>query len=382
MTVTAAPSGTTRKVDLFELATWLFAVLLGVFGILLATGVSDSKNPQHGIAAAIGVLFMTAVVAGARRWTLAVAAVIAVAAPLNGLILGHAVRCGAAMPAAFFVAYLVGSRLAGRLAWLGLALCLTAVALQCPYDPQLGWSAAPLLCGLCAAFFGAGRLVRSRTRMVSDLKSRNEELRVQQARTASVAVAADRARVASDLDEGLAGRLAELAETTEAGRRVVGTPDAVDAFATIEHTGRSALTQMRDVVGGLRSADTGTGPQPTLADLPALARRATSAEVRLSVDGDVSHLSPGVEVTAYRIVEHLIEATPDDPDATIDVRLAVAADGVAVTLSGPAGASGEQAAALAKVQARVSLHEGTLTTSARNGRFEADVRLPIVAGVV
>jgi len=67
-------------------------------------------------------------------------------------------------------------------------------------------------------------------------------------------------------------------------------------------------------VGNLR-AERLTGPQPVLADLDSLLERAMTADARLQVSGSPRALPAGLELSAYRIVEHLLEALEDAPGA-------------------------------------------------------------------
>jgi signal transduction histidine kinase len=83
--------------------------------------------------------------------------------------------------------------------------------------------------------------------------------------------------------------------------------------ADIGDAARTALAEMRRIVGVLR-ADTGPeaagrAPQPGLRQLVTLvaeARAAQRAGVRLVVRGPVRDLDPGVELTAYRIVQEAL----------------------------------------------------------------------------
>jgi signal transduction histidine kinase len=76
-------------------------------------------------------------------------------------------------------------------------------------------------------------------------------------------------------------------------------------LATVESTGRTAMDEMRRILGVLRdgSGEPSLLPQPALTDLESLAATATDLPVRLSAEGDLHDLPPGVEVSAYRIVQ-------------------------------------------------------------------------------
>jgi hypothetical protein len=135
---------------------------------------------------------------------------------------------------------------------------------------------------------------------------------------------------------------------------------------------------MRAVVGVLRHTDetAPTAPQPTLTHLEALLVRAKGAGARLRVEGSPRVLPAGVELSAYRVVEHLLEALEDAEDVEVVVRFADAA--LELSVAGPARRRSE--AAIEKARERVELHRGTLTSSLRAGRTQAVAQLPLVAG--
>ena len=178
---------------------------------------------------------MTLPVAWERRAPAAAAAAVAIGATVNELLIGPLVRCGAALPAVFAIAFFAGTRCGGRRLAVGLAFCLGAVVTQSFFDPQLG--PAFLVAGLpvTAGFCLAGQLVRSRGHAAAALRDRNAELRAQREQTAQLAVAADRARVAGGLDSFLRDRITTMAAAAAAGREQVFTdPAAADgAFAAI-----------------------------------------------------------------------------------------------------------------------------------------------------
>src|SRR3984885_4722471 len=71
------------------------------------------REQSGGVAACVAATAMTLRVAFARRAPLAAAGVLAAAAAVNELFFGHLFRCGAALPAVFFVAYLAGRSCVG-----------------------------------------------------------------------------------------------------------------------------------------------------------------------------------------------------------------------------------------------------------------------------
>jgi len=136
---------------------------------------------------------------------------------------------------------------------------------------------------------------------------------------------------------------------------------------------------MRDVVGALRE-EAPTEPQPVLAQLGDLLERATSADARLSVAGSPRALPAGVELSGYRIVEHLLGALDDAPDARIDVRVRFGPDALELRVAGPAGQQADPARTFAVARERAALLGGSLRIDTSSGRCDALVRLPLTPG--
>jgi len=291
------------------------------------------------------------------------------------------VRCGAALPAVFAIAFFTGTRCTGRRLAAGMMLGLGAVIAQAFFDPVLGpgflVAGLPIVAGFCLA----GRLARSRSLTAAELRQRNTELRAQREQTARLAVTADRTRVAEDLDSFLRDRITAMAQAAAAGRELVDRDPvgARGAFAAVENSGRATRSRMREVVGTLRE-EAPTEPQPVLAQLGDLLERATSADARLSVAGSPRALPAGVELSGYRIVEHLLGALDDAPDARIDVRVRFGPDALELRVAGPAGQQTDPARTFAVARERAALLGGSLRIDTSSGRCDALVRLPLTSG--
>jgi signal transduction histidine kinase len=365
-----------RRAGRLTVGDVIIAAALTAFIELLVGGALGSPGAHGGAAAIIFAPLMTVPVLWRRRAPVPVAAVLAAGAAINGFGVGHMVRCGPALPALFFVAFALGRKTGLRAALPGLALLAVSAVIQSFTDPNLEPPVGVFASVFAVGFFGAGRLLTSRHAMVSELRERNVELREQREQTAQVAVASDRARIAQDLDGVLRQRLGEMADAAAAGRS--GDRDSADAaFATIEDVGRQTLTTMREVVGALRPVTAPTAPQPVLAELSALLQRATKADARLHVIGTATTLPPGVELSGYRIVEHLLDTLQDDPTAKVDVTVGFTADALELTIVGPAGPRRASIAALAAARERVAVHGGSLASRTESGNRHAFVRLPL-----
>ena len=357
------------------------AVILSAYAVALASGVVHTSHPHGGVAASIGVLAMTLPVAWCRRWPLAAAGVLAAAAVLNGVLFGPMVRCGAALPAVFLVAFATGVRCDRARSAAGLLLCAGAVAAEGLYDPQIEARGLVVVLPVLIAFFAAGRLVRARTETAKALRVRSAELRRQREQTARLAVLADRARVTADLEGTLHTQIGGIASTAATGLGALDTDHAAarQALASIERDGRAVLGHLRDVLGSLQEPAP-SEPQPTLARLSELLGRATTADARLTVDGSPRTLPAGLELSGYRIVEHLLLALQDAPDAAVDVRLRFCPDALELHVSGPPAPAADLRAVLAAARERASLHGGSVDSRLADGVCYAMARLPLISG--
>ncbi len=212
------------------------------------------------------------------------------------------------------------------------------------------------------------------------LRQRTAELRRQRERTARVAVLAERGSVAASLDETLHAEIGRICDDAAAGRRALDTDPAAArrTLAAIEQRGRDALRQMREVLGNLGDDAPGE-PQPSLEQLPALLGRSTTSTVRLTVQGSPRSLPASLELSGYRIVEHLLAAFDDAPHSAIDVCLRFEADALELRVSGSPARDADLAAAVAAVSERAALHGGSVRGSASDGRCVATAWLPLIS---
>ncbi|MFJ9692621.1 sensor histidine kinase [Kitasatospora sp. NPDC101183] len=122
------------------------------------------------------------------------------------------------------------------------------------------------------------------------------------------AVTDERLRIARELHDVVAHHLTVITVRAEVARAVAATnpQEAEHTLALVGTAGRTALTEMRRMLGVLRAPGDGADLEaaPGLADLPALAHGA-GPHVELSVDPDPP-LPPGVELAVYRIVQEAL----------------------------------------------------------------------------
>ena len=323
-------------------------------------------------------LFLLVTVPLAWRRVAPVAAVGAAFAGLlvNDLLLGTEVlRSGVVLAAAFLFAFTAGAWLEAREARIGLALALGLSVVDTVVS--FGGPTAGVMGGLTAAFFGIGRIVHSRKRMAVELRARTAELRETRDERARLEVASDRARLSRELDELLQRRLGELARLADEGRHPSDAAGATATLVDIERESRRTLEEMRAAVGVLRddSSELPTAPQPTLTHLEALLVRTRGRGARLTVEGSPRVLPAAVELSAYRIVEHLLAALEDAPD--VEVRVRFGDDALELAVSGPARRRAK--ASIERARERARLQRGTLEATVRGGRAEAVASLPVLA---
>jgi hypothetical protein len=367
------------------------AVILSGYAVALVSGVLHTSHPHGGAAASVGAVAMILPMAWRRPAPVAAAAVMGAAALLNGLVFGPMVRCGAFLPAIFLVAYAIGVRRDRAASAAGLLLCAAAIVAEGLYDPQIEGAGLVAVLPVLAAFFASGRLVRARTQTAAALRKSSAELRRQREETARLAVLADRARMTADLEQSLHAQIGGLASTAASGLgSLAGDYQAGDqaaarqALASIERDGRAVLGHLREVLSTLQerlpSEPQVNEPQPTLARLSELLARATTADARLTVDGSPRTLPAGLELSGYRIVEHLLLALEDAPEAAVDVRLSFTPDALELHVSGPPAENVDLRAVLAAARERAGLHGGTVDSRLTGGVCHAMARLPLVSG--
>lgn len=357
-------------------------VITALFAIVGVAGIGWLQEGRHGASLpgkpVMGLLILLAVmpVLWRRQAPLLAATGTLAGTAVHVLIYGTIGRCGLLLPLLFVEAFAVAAWLELDQALIGLAIVLGSAVVCLSADQAAGWSGLTIAVPVSLAVWFIGRVVRSRTAIANRLAERNEELREQRETNARLEVESDRSRLSSELDELLRTRLSELTQLAEAGAQ--GDDDAGPALARIEAESRATLEQMRSVVGVLRDADPcGTEPQPTLAHLDALLLNVKGEDAHLRITGEPRLLPAGLELSAFRVVEHLLSATGDATDVQVGVDFE--ADAIVVTVSAPVIGSRRRAeAALARARERLALHHGELEFEIVGHRTRARAALPVL----
>ncbi|MEV6816572.1 histidine kinase [Micromonospora sp. NPDC051296] len=221
------------------------------------------------------------------------------------------------------------------LAWVGL-FSLIPVWIFVPPRNQVGVSL------LFVALLLVGDLVRHNLLARRALAEQAELSELEQARRA---VLEERTRIARELHDVVAHHMSMIAVQAEtAPYRLDAVPEPVRSeFAAIADSARAALTDMRRLLGVLRSEseDPQTAPQPGLAELPALVAAAQRAGMTVTLSTDIpAEPSTPVGLAAYRIIqEGLANAARHAAGAAVRVNVRELAGGLAVRVVNSGGGS-------------------------------------------
>jgi signal transduction histidine kinase len=376
------------------------AVLLGILAVIQVTrgAVSGPTEPvfrgQPGVVsdgpptvALLLALLATAPVALLRTRLVFAAVTVTLANSLT--LAGGYVPTVAATIAMVLVGYLVSRHRSHRV-WLLLLLpfgVLLAFPLGAAADVDDSIIVVMLLATAVAGIVGS--TVRSR----AEAAARRASDEYVAGSLLELAARGERARIARELHDVVAHNISMISVQAETARLTTpGMPAAgAKRLSAIGDTAREALSEMRRLLGVLREdADAlpTRAPQPGLADLVDLVdgARATAggASTRLIVHGQVTPLEPGVELTAYRIVqEALTNSRRHAPGAAVDVELdyGEAALHVRVRDNGPGLAPRDDAVdghGLLGMRERAAMVGGVMrVVSGSKGGFLVEGKLPV-----
>jgi signal transduction histidine kinase len=240
--------------------------------------------------------------------------------------------------------------------------------------------------------WATGRMVRSRRQLAAALADRNVLLEHEQEARARQAVAEERTRIARELHDVVAHSVSVMVVQAGAERRALGDErqSTREVLEAIEETGRQALTEMRRLLGMLRKDDDelALAPQPSMEHLELLVSQVREAgmPVQLELEGEPVPLPPGVDLSAYRIVqEALTNALKHAGPARARVRVRYRHDELELEIldDGPGPLAATNGAdpdghGLVGMRERVSLFGGDLAAGQRReGGYAVRARLPL-----
>jgi len=295
----------------------------------------------------------------------------------------------------FLAIYSLGRHARGYEAWLGAVALLVAMGFFVVDEGGAGQADLGDF-GFVIMFVGApwavGLAVRLRQERERVLTAEKEELRAAQEEHTRRAVASERATIARELHDVVSHAISVTVLQARGARRMLGTDEASvrEALDAIEHTNTQALGDMRRLLAVLRDTegDPEHAPQPSLARLDSLLEdvRRSGLDVRLDATGGNRDVPPGVDLSAYRIVQEALtnvlkHAGPATAVVRLDygadaLRVAVTDDGAGVSTNG-ATRDLEGGHGLIGIRERVAVVGGEVTAGpADGGGFEIAARLP------
>ena len=327
-------------------------------------------------------LLMTVPLAWRRRQPLAVVIVVMGAFAVQSIIVDPKPTPDAELIPALVAVYSVAGHGRRWIPFAGGGLSLVAGLIWLGLDDFL----------LPVVMFGgawlAGRLVQKRQLFAQVLAERARVLERDRDVNVRVAAAEERVRLARELHDVVGHSVSVMVVQAGAERLALGQerPATREALLAIERTGREALAEMSRLLGILRKDGerAALAPRPSLADVETLVAtvRDAGVPVELQVEGDPASLPPGIDVSAYRIVqEALTNVAKHAGPARASVRVRYGGRAVEVQVSddgrGPENGLG-LGYGLAGMRERVELHGGTFEAGRRNGGgFTVTARLPL-----
>jgi signal transduction histidine kinase len=292
--------------------------------------------------------------------------------------------------AGIVAAYLLGNLRDAVQARLGLAIVLSGAAIVVYNDPSQPASALIFTPLLFAIGWFAGYAMRGRTEQAEAAELRAVQAERERAAAARIAVAEERTRIARELHDIVAHAVSVMVLQVGAVRHkhAGSLADDSEALESVEATGRTALAEMRQLLGAMRREDDelALAPQPGLDKLDDLSKQTAGAglPVRVQVDGEPIPLPHGIDVSAYRIIqEGLTNALKHSgaSQADVNVRYERRELKIEVRDNGRGGlpkAGNGAGHGLVGIRERVKIYGGEMTTDTSNeGGFVLGARLPL-----
>jgi signal transduction histidine kinase len=378
----------------------VIAAALAVISVLTATALRPPISPG---AATMLALAATVPIAVIRRFPAAAIGIILTASAVF-LLAGRMSWPVSAMAGWLIALAACPLMLSRRAAIRAFALTEVVVLLAAlPVMPSTTpWDATLAEALAVIAAWGAGETLRSRRQAAAHQAAAAQQVRYLSEREV---LARERASIARELHDVVAHHVSMIAvRAGTAPYAIGGLPESgQEAFSEIAAQARTALTELRVVLGVLRDPArlSEAAPQPRMADLEGLLDRVRGAgtDVSLTTTGRVRSLPGSVELCGYRVVQEAVtNAGRHAPGSR--VRVAVGYEQAALTVGvrnsagraetgraevgrGETGRGEAPAAAgfgLVGLRERVAMLGGQITTGPQGGGgFSVVVVLPAPA---
>jgi signal transduction histidine kinase len=350
-------------------------------------GVPNGPTTPRWFAAPAAALIALPLLARRRFPFAAPAAVWVVAAVLSFVDGRLVVFTSAATVAGLLAAFLLGNLPDSAQARVGLFVVLGGAAILMYNNPGHTTGELVIVPAMFLVGWLAGFALRQRAAQAEEAEDRATRAEQDRAVATRIAVAEERARIARELHDIVAHAVSVMVLQVGAVRHRLppSLNDDKDALMDVEKAGRSALAEMRRLLGAMHDGEeVELAPQPGLDSLDDLVERVSRAglPVRLQVEGDAVPLPRAVDLSAYRIVQEgltnsLKHANASRAEVTVrfgreDLELQVSDDGVG---SAPSDGLGH---GLVGVQERVKIYGGDMSAGpGQRGGFVLHARLPL-----
>jgi signal transduction histidine kinase len=373
------------RFDLVELADITTALI--AFGLTNSwlTDVNAKSGGHHGPA----LLFLVAFVACApltlrtrfplTAWSASAAAIIFAALTVHPGTLSAAPFIPASMLVYGLCLYAVTVRCKPWVTAWAAGVTVTGAAI-------LDWRNLPAAIFLTAILLLFGTIVRVR-------RSGTQRLAEQERRhSGERALLEERQRIARELHDVVAHHMSVIAIQAEAAPYKVADPpeELAESFGEIRASALTGLTELRRVLGVLRSDGPQTAPQPGLVDLDGLldSARAGGVTVTLTRHGSPVPLPESVDLSAYRIVqEALSNAMRHAQGSQVCVNLGYGPSGLVIEVRNTAAPAAREGSGdgypdgghgIIGMRERAAMLGGTLAAApAPDGGFGVSAFLPV-----
>jgi signal transduction histidine kinase len=274
---------------------------------------------------------------------------------------------------------------------LGLVVVLGGAAIVVYNDPEHPAGQFIFLPALFGLGWLAGFALRERAEQVDAAEVRAAHAERERDAASRVAVAEERARIARELHDIVAHAVSVMVLQVGAVRHRLSDAQAPDreALQDVERAGRTALAEMRRLLGAMREdgEPAELAPQPGLERVESLLEevRRAGLPVALHVKGEPRPLPRAIDLSAYRIVqEGLTNALKHARARHADVTVRYTADALQIVVrdDGVGASTGDDPGyGLAGMRERVKIYGGEMSAGSTNGGgFVLRTRLPIAGG--
>ena len=366
-------------------------VVVAALSGAVSTALRDDEHRLTGPAGWFEVVAIAATVLGLllrRRYAFGAPAGLFLAAAALSFVDGRLVS---SQPGIFIAglgaALLLGNLRDERQTRIGLAIVVVSAAIIVSNDPSQTPDDIFFTPMQFALAWLVGYALRERTERTLAAEERASRAERDRETAARLAVAEERARIARELHDIVAHAMSVMVLQVGAVRHRMPEGDTANAEAlkNVEHAGRTALAEMRRLLGAMRHADDQPEllPHPGLGDLPRLLDdvRAAGLGVELRTQGDPVELPPGLDLSAYRIVQEGLTNTLKHArarHAIVEVGYGPEAVTVAVRDDGRGSSSGGPGHGLVGIAERVKIYGGDLAAGpSPDGGHLLRARLPL-----